>query len=101
MAKFYMFQAENAYWKGYELRRKKVAPEIRLKEYTIACDNFLKAYKSDPSIFTLFRIETALESCIRTHHQEGREIFELFRDEYIKQHPTEAEYGDAMPSLDM
>lgn len=99
-AKFYMFEAENAYEKAYELRKKKVPYENRLKEYGRACGNFLKAYDLHPRAFTLLRIESALESCIRVKNETGREAFESFRGQYVKAHPTEAEYGDFMPNLD-
>ena len=73
---------------------------LRAALYVIACDNFVKAYDRNPRTFTLFRIETALESCMRVNHDEGRQIFEEFREKYIKEHPAEAEYGDFMPPLD-
>ncbi len=99
-AKFHLFQAENAYWKGHELRTKKVPREERLKKYEHACNDFLKVYDLKPGLFTLFRIESAYDACTRVGNEGGKETFEIFRDRYVQEHPTEAEYGDAVPSLD-
>jgi hypothetical protein len=95
IAKIYVVRAENAYSKGHALRVKKVSYEERLKYYRTACEDFLKAYESDPSVFTLYRIELAADACLRRDDKAAVELFRQFEAEYIQKHPTEVEYGDA------
>ena len=101
VAKLYMIKAENAYSKAYNLRTKKVLYEERLKLYRQACSNFLKAYHHDSRIFSLNRIEAAAESCLRAEDRRSEGEFRRFGEEYVKAHPTEAEYGDAVPLLNV
>ncbi|HNV86605.1 MAG TPA: hypothetical protein PKL97_06530 [Candidatus Omnitrophota bacterium] len=101
VANIYMWKAENAYTKAHELRLKKVAYESRLPYYQDACGNFLKAYNADPRIFTLNRIESAVDACSRTGDYQGEETFKEFSERYAKEHPREASYGDAFPMGDM
>ena len=102
LAKIYMVKAENAFSEGYALRIKKNIPyEERLKYYHVACDNFLKAYRFNPSIFTLYRIELAADSCLRVENQDGVELFRKFEEEYAKKHPKEVKYGDVGPFMNI
>lgn len=99
LAKFYVVKAENAYSKGYVIRLKKVPYEERLKYYRAACSYFLKAYHLNPDVFTLERIGAARESCMRVKDAPSEEEFIRFEEKYAKGHPTEAEYGDSVPPL--
>lgn len=96
-AKIYIVKAENASMKGYALRIKKVPSEERLKYYRVSCAYFLKAYDLAPSIFTLQRIEMAADACLRVKDYDGEAIFQAFAEKYVAEHPTESEYGDAVP----
>ncbi len=100
-AKIYLVKAENAYAKAYGLRVKKVPYQERLRAYQKACDFFTKAYREDSGIFTLNRIDSAIEACTRVKNQSAEEEFRKFAEDYIRKHPAEAEYGDAFPSLEM
>ncbi|MBI4115335.1 MAG: hypothetical protein HY447_02035 [Candidatus Omnitrophica bacterium] len=99
LAKFYLVKAEDLHLKAYSLRLKKVPYEERLKYYRQACGYFQKAYRLNPRAFTLFRIESAAESCLRVKNTEGEEEFKRFLEDYAKAHPTEVEYGDAFPAI--
>lgn len=101
LAKYFVFKAENAYTKAHEMRSKKGVEEKRVKLYRRACDSFLKAYNHDPSAFTLYRIEIAAESCQRVGNAEATEEFRDFEAKYASEHPTEVEYGDAVPMMDL
>jgi len=95
-AKVHVVKAENAASKAYALRVKgRISYEERLKYYKTACENFHEAYREDPRVFTLLRIEIAADACLRVRDQEKVDLFEILRDEYIREHPTETEYGDA------
>ncbi len=95
-ARFYLVKADDAYTKAYNLRvRKDVTSEERNKYYVIAREYFLKAYRKDPSVFTLGQIDKAVDACLRLEDQENVKLFEDFAQQYAKKHPTEAEYGDA------
>lgn len=97
-ARYDLVQAENAVMKAYALRVKgEVVSEERLRYYRRACTYFMKAYRTRPGEFTLSRIESAAESCLRVKDQEAREIFQAFEERYVREHPTETEYGDAAP----
>jgi len=99
LAKYYLIQAEDAYVKAYELRVKPEQAEQRMGEYRKAHDNFLKAYHLNKSIFNLIKIDQAHDTCLRLEDKEGADLFQKFAEEYAKEHPTEAEYGDATPLL--
>lgn len=91
-----MGQAEGAFQKGAALAAKKgIRPEERLKHYREACAHFKKALERDQSIFTLNRILSAAEACARVEDHVGEQIFSDFSDRYVREHPNEAEYGDA------
>ena len=97
LAKIYMVKAEEAFSKAHALRIQRIPYEKRLQYYHKACDYFLKAYQSDSRVFTLNRIETAADACLRVNDGESEKMFEAFRERYAKEHPTETEYGDAFP----
>jgi len=97
-----MFKAEGAFSKAYTLRLKKeVSYDERLKYYRRACDYFLKAHRSSDRSFTLNRIGLAAESCMRVGDLEAEEEFRQFEERYIKVHPQEAKYGDAVPFMSL
>lgn len=97
-ARYDLVKAENAVMKAYALRIKgEAASEERLRYYREACTHFMKAYRAHSEEFTLSRIESAAESCLRVNDEEAKETFQAFEERYIREHPTEAEYGDAAP----
>ena len=96
-AKVHLLKAEDDYSKAYQLKYKKVPYEMRLKYYGSACRHYKKVYHSNSSLFTLNRIWEAADACFRIEDLEGREEFLEFEEKYVKEHPTEAEYGDAVP----
>ncbi len=97
LAKFHIVRAEEKFTKASEMRSRKDQQERRLKIYRESCDHFLKAYRIDPAVFTLYRIEIAYQACRWVDDSESSETFRAFEEEYAKQHPTETEFGDAMP----
>ena len=100
IGQMYMVRAEEAYAKAYALRVQRNVPyEKRLKLYRAACNHFVKAYRHDTGIFTLSRIESAAEACMRVKDEENETEFRAFAEKYIKEHPTEVEYGDAFPAM--
>jgi len=99
-ANWHMFQAESAAAKAYEMRVKKNLRETRLKLYRQACDHAKEAYRLDPGVFTLMRIEMAQDACFRVEDLDAREVFLEFFANYEAAHPTEATYGDAFPALE-
>lgn len=94
-ARFFMFQAEEAYNKAYELRHTRVAYEERIKYYRIACRAFSRAYDIDEHLFTLNRINFAIESCMRVGDTESEKKLQDFEERYAREHPKEVEYGEA------
>lgn len=100
-ARFAMFQAESAYEKAHEMRTNKTPYEVRLKLYRRACTHFLQAFRTDAEIFTLYRIEIAEDACARVENTGAREMFLVFEEEYVRTHPTETEYGDAVPMMEL
>lgn len=99
-ARFYLIKAEDAAARAYTLRtRKDISYRERLGYYRQACVYFLRAYQTDPGTFSLNRIESAAESCLRIEDFDGVETFREFEERYIREHPTEAEYGDAVPIM--
>lgn len=97
-ARYYLVKAENAVMKAYALRIKgEAATEERLRHYREACTYFMKAYRTHSDEFTLSRIESAAESCLRVNDEETKETFQAFEQRYVRDHPTETEYGDAAP----
>jgi len=97
LAQFYAFQGEQAFAKAYALRtqRKEIPYAKRLRFYRIACDDFWKAFEVDKRSFTLNRVESAAESCLRVEEPEREKALRQFEEDYIRKHPDEAEYGDA------
>ena len=101
-ARLHMVKAEEAVAKAYGLRTQKgVAYGQRLKYYRIACEQFSKAYRSDKNSFTLNRIQSASESCLRIENYEQEKLFRDFEEEYVKAHPDEVKYGDAGAYMSM
>ncbi len=102
LAKIYMLKAENAFSKGYALRiHTKISSEARLKYYRGACADFKKAFHYDPTIFTLYRLESAADSCLRIEDFEGVTAFRKFEEEYARKHPKEVKYGDVGPWMNI
>ena len=93
-ARFYMLKAEDRMSKAAMLKSQKIPYEGRIPYYREACLYFLRAYRSDPGIFTLGRIREAGDSCWRSGNGEGQAEFTRFEEKYAKQHPKEYEYGD-------
>ena len=101
MTQYYLFRAETAFNKAYDLRVKPGSDFERMKYYRQAHDCFIKAFRLNPKFFTLARIEQAQDACLRLEDKENESIFQKFGDEYVRAHPKEAEYGAAgMPSLE-
>ena len=97
LAKIYMVKAEEAFSKGHALRVRKrdAVYQSRLKYYRKACGYFSKAYRVNREVFTLNRIDEAMEACLRIEDFKGEETFRQFEEEYVQAHPDEAKYGDA------
>ena len=98
-AKYEALKAEDLYVKAYGLRIKRdpASHQERAGFYREACRRFLKALDLEPAVFTLSRIEEAADACLRVDQKEAEEKFRDFQDQYIRRHPTETEYGDAVP----
>ena len=94
-AKFQVFRAEEELAKAAGLKDKKVAYETRVPFYSKACIFFKEAFDTDPNVFTLNRIEEAMDSCWRSGNKENEEVFKSFEEEYAKAHPQEYEHGDS------
>lgn len=94
-AKFYMARAGEAFYNAHKLRTKKGSEEKRLEYYRNACSHFKQAHQLNPDLFTLYHIDSAIEACTRVDDSENKKIFQEFQDEYIREHPIEAEHGDA------
>lgn len=97
LAKFHIVQAENTFTKAYELRSKKDELTRRLKLYRRSCEHFLHALRLDPKVYTLYRIEMAYQACRWVEDEAAAETLREFEEEYVAAHPTEVEFGDAMP----
>lgn len=97
LAKFHIVQAEDTFTKAYELRSKKEELARRLKLYRQSCGHFLKALRLDPEVFTLYRIEMAYQACRWVEDEAAAETLREFEESYAVAHPTEVEFGDAMP----
>jgi len=95
MAEYYMVKAENAFEEAHALRIKKGAENERMKQYRIACKSFAKAHEYHPELFTLNRIYSAMDACMRTGDSENETKFREFEEAYARQHPKEVEYGEA------
>lgn len=98
-AKWAVVQAEGMFVKASEMRHDKNKHAARIRLYERACVQFVKAYELDPEVFTLYRIENAITACAWAENYAAKEIMQNFELDYIEQHPTEAEYGDAMPPM--
>jgi len=94
-AKIYVVMAENEMDRAHQLKAKKIPYEERMKYYRNACKNFSTAYDQDLTVFTLSRIEIAVDACWRAQEFGKEELFKAFEFQYAKDHPTEYEYGDA------
>jgi len=95
MAKIYVVRAEGFITKADELKAKKISFSDRGKFYAEACIYFEKAYDSNPDVFTLARIDAAIDTCWKAEKPEQEDKFKQFEDEYVKRHPQEYEYGDS------
>ena len=95
LAKIYMIKGENSVAKAQTLKTHKAPYQIRIPYYQKACVQFGKAYEYNPNVFTLTRIEEAIDSCWRVGDKDHEEKFREFEDIYAKKHPKEYEYGDA------
>lgn len=95
VAKYYMVKAENSYERAHEIRAKKELNEKRKKLYHDACKYFAKAYQFDPKLFTLNRLYSASDACLRVGDSEEARQFRKIEEEYVRTHPKEAEYGEA------
>ncbi len=99
LAKWAVVQAEDTFAKASDMRHDKNKHAGRIRLYERACAQFVKAYELDPGVFTLYRIENAITACAWAENYAAKEIMQNFEFDYIDQHPTEAEYGDAMPPI--
>ncbi len=95
MAKIHVLNAENALTKAASLKEKKTAYDDRVPFYRTACLAFKSAFEADPSVFTINRIEEAMDSCWRSGDKENEELFRVFEEQYAKAHPQEYEHGDS------
>lgn len=95
MAKFQVFRAEEELSKAVMLKEKKVAYEQRVPLYNKACTFFKDAFETDPAVFTLNRIEEAMDACWRAGNKENEELFRTFEAQYAMAHPQEYEHGDS------
>lgn len=93
-AKWHMLQAESAVDKAMTLKDKKVDFKKRIPYYQKACDHFMKVYQTKPDLFTLNRIESAVDACWKSEREAEEETLMAFQEEYVKTHPHEQNYGD-------
>ena len=101
VARIYMVQAEETVNKALELKSKKTPYEARRKYYATACSYFKKAFHYNTNVFTLARLEEAIDACWKANDVPGQEKFKQFQEQYSKSHPKELEYGDSMGMMDM
>lgn len=97
VSRFYVFRAEQTFAEAYALRTKdrEAYRSERLRLYRTACDYFWKALQLDRNVFTLNRIESAADACLRIGDFERERVLREFEGEYTQTHPDEAEYGDS------
>ena len=97
LAKTFIVKGEEAFSKAHAMRVRKddAHSKVRANYYRKACGYFSKAYDTNPSVFTLNRIEEAIDACLRIQDSKHEEIFRAFEEEYVRTHPDEAKYGDA------
>lgn len=101
-ASFYLVQAENAVDQAWKMKDRKEPFEKRRVYYAKACGLFAKAYEKNDTVFSLARIEAAVDACWKAENEEQENVFRWFQEEYIKNHPQEYEYGDSgMGMMDM
>lgn len=89
-----MLQAESAIDKAGTLKDKKFDFKTRVPYYQKACGHFYKAYQLKPALFTLNRIESAVDACWKSGEKTEEEALMAFQEEYAKAHPHEQDYGD-------
>lgn len=94
-AKYHIARADEAFYNAYKLRTKKRADQKRLEYYRDACSHFKEAYQRGSKTFTLYNIDSAVEACARIDDLESKNMFQKFQEQYIQEHPVEAEHGDA------
>ncbi|MBI4970422.1 MAG: hypothetical protein HZC17_01075 [Candidatus Omnitrophica bacterium] len=100
LAQYYLYRAENAFQKAYNLRIKPNADFERTQYYQKAHDLFLKAYRLNPKYFSLTKIDQAHDACLRLEDSAGAQLFQQFGEDYARAHPREVEYGDVMVGLE-
>jgi hypothetical protein len=94
-ARYYLFQAEQAFEAANHKRTVEKIPHAELRgDYQKACDLFARAYAVDQSTFYLYHIQNGMDACWRSGDGFKQEKLERFEKEYIRKHPKEAEYGD-------
>lgn len=81
------------------MRHDKTKLSKRMQLYASACEQFVIAFQADPTVFTLIRIDNAIMACAWAENHQAKELMRNFEADYIREHPTEAEYGDAMPPM--
>src|SRR4051812_43037187 len=62
-AKLHMVRAEDLVTQALQLKTRKVPYEKRVEVYKQACEEFARAYERDPGVYTLMRIEEAVDTC--------------------------------------
>ena len=95
LAKFQVFRAEEELSKAVLLKEKKVPHDQRVPLYAKACNFFKDAFDTDPGVFTVNRIEEAMDACWRAGNKENEELFRIFEAQYAQAHPQEYEHGDS------
>lgn len=102
LAKIHVVRAEDELAKAAGLKDKKINYDSRVPYYSKACTFFKNAFDTDPAVFTLNRIEEAMDACWRSGNKENEELFRGFEDQYAKAHPQEFEHGDSgVGAMDM
>ena len=99
MARWYVVQAENDLTEAGHMKSRKILFEKRLPYYAKACRHYLKAYEIDASVFTLMRIEEAMDCCWKANMYDEEEQFKAFEVIYSQEHPQETEHGDSGVAL--
>ena len=94
-ARWYIVQAENAHGRAGQMKDHKAAFEERFPWYAKACHYYIRAYETDPEVFTLIRIEEAADCCWKANLRNEEARFREFEEAYSTAHPQEVEHGDA------
>lgn len=78
---------------GIMRREKKMSFDQRVPYYRQACSLYGKAFFRDRRVFKLDDIENAAHACDAGGLEDERDKYLAFEEEYIREHPKEAEYG--------